>query len=454
MTTDRLQDRPVPAWYDDAKLGIFIHWAAAAIPAYAPVPEVWPLPADNPLAWSHSPYAEAYEDSMAIAGSPTARHHAERYGDLPYAAFVEQFRDDCLRRWDPEAWAELFERAGAGYVVLTTKIEDGFLLWPSAHPNPHRARWQSERDVLGELKAALDARGIRLGFYYCGMDYTFSPGSPGVTSMETFEAAYPRSKEYADYVEAHWRELIERYEPAVLWCDFGYPENADTDTDDLFRWYYERVPDGVVNDRFDEFRLEEKRSHRDFRTYEFKLDFSNSPTERKWEACRGIGYSFGYNREETDADYASSADLLRYFADIVARGGNFLLNMGPTATGEAPWDQARRLSDVGWWLKRYGTAIYGTRRWERPTGTTGDGLDVRYTACDDAVHAIVLGTPGARLELDVRLDEGAEVTLEDRPLPLRWQASEHGTLVELPEPPDEQPAVAFRLSPRDAVHAD
>ena len=452
-----MHERPLPAWFDDAKLGIFIHWGVFAVPAYAPLPERWPLPADDPKAWTHSPYSEGYADLMQNPGSPVAHHHAERYGPgVTYDDFAAQFRDECFPRWQPETWAELFARAGARYVVITTKIEDGFLMWPSAHPNPHKPGWGVERDLLGELRAALSARGIRLGFYYPGLDATFSDHS-GATSLEELDAAYPRGEQFAGYVESHWRELIERYEPAVLWADFGYPADAAASPDELFRRYYERVPDGVVNDRFDEGPDNEQRgSHSDFRTFEFKLDFSNAPTaERKWEACRGIGWSFGWNREETDADYASSADLIRYFADIVARGGNFLLNMGPTATGEPPWEQARRLSDIGWWLARYGGAIYGTRRWERPTGTTGDGLDVRYTASGDAVHAIVLGTPAAaRVELDVRLDDGAEVRLEDRPLPLRWEPSAHGIVVELPEQPDEQPAIALRLSPREAVRAN
>jgi alpha-L-fucosidase len=267
-------------------------------------------------------------------------------------------------------------------------------------------------------------------------------------------AAYPRGREYAVYSESHWRELVERYRPSELWCDFGYPEDAETPAEDLFRWYLEQVPDGVVNDRFGECRLDGATVHSDFRTFEYKRDFSNAPQDRKWEACRGIGNSFIYNRQETDTVYSSSTELLHQLIDIVARGGNLLLNIGPTGAGEIPWLQALRLLDIGWWLRRYGQALYGTRRWERPAGTTGDGLQVRYTASDDAVHAIVLGAPReARVELDVRLYSGAEVTIEQRAAPLSWWPSDHGVRVELPERPDEQPAVALRLAPRAAVRA-
>jgi alpha-L-fucosidase len=99
--------------------------------------------------------------------------------------------------------------------------------------------------------------------------------------------------------------------------------------------------------------------------------------------------------------------LIQELVDVGARGGNLLLNVGPTSPGEIPWLQAR-LADIGWWLRRFGDAIYDTRPWQRPSGTTASGLDVRYTATDDAVHAIVLGTPkAAEVDLDVELDPDA-----------------------------------------------
>jgi alpha-L-fucosidase len=456
---DPLVDRVLPAWFDDAKLGIFIHWTAASIPAFAPLPAggVWPLPEqhDDPRAWSETPYAEAYQDSMAFADNSTARYHAEHYPGLTYDDFVHQWRD-LLDRWDPEPWADLFERAGAGYVVLTTKIEDGFLLWPSSHPNPHLPDWQSRRDVVGELNDALRRRGIRFGVYYSGLDVTFSPVKPPTTSLEDMAASYPRTREYARYVTAHWMELIDRYEPAELWCDFGYPDEAEVTANDLFRHYLERVPDGVINDRFDEWGDGERTgaAHSDFRTFEYKRDFSKSVLTRKWEATRGMGFSFGYNRQETDRDYSRSAQLIHELIDIVARGGNFLLNVGPTASGEVPWLQAQRLVDIGWWLRRYGSAIYGTRTWDRPTGSTADGMPVRFTMSDDAVHAIVLGAPSeAAIELDVRLDPSAEVFLEDQPGALAWRPTGHGVRIVLPEQPDEGPAIALRLAPVGAVRS-
>ena len=197
-----------------------------------------------------NPYVEWYQNSLAIEGSPAALHHAEHHGDLPYEAFVEQFRAN-LEGWDPEPWADLFATAGARYVVLVTKHHDGFCLWPTAHPNPHRSGWHSERDVVGELAGAVRARGMRFGTYYSGgLDWTFG-GTP-ITDLRSLIAAIPQDETYLAYADAHWRELVERYEPCVLWNDIGYPAAADLEG--LFEWYLDRVPDGVVNNRFDMIR--------------------------------------------------------------------------------------------------------------------------------------------------------------------------------------------------------
>src|SRR5690606_3899629 len=108
-----------------------------------------------------------------IPGSPTARHHAEHYGDAPYEDFRHEF-EAGLADWDPEEWADRFAATGAGYVVLVTKHHDGYLLWPSEVENPHRPGWHAPRDIVGDLADAVRARGMRFGVYYStGLDWTF-----------------------------------------------------------------------------------------------------------------------------------------------------------------------------------------------------------------------------------------------------------------------------------------
>ncbi|WP_084000540.1 alpha-L-fucosidase [Actinomadura kijaniata] len=448
--------RPLPAWYDDAKFGVFVHWNPAAIPAYAPLTSVNELgfgAANQPewkqrQLWRLLPYAEMYQNTLAVPGSETARFHAARYGSRPYDAFVEEFRTRSIRDWDPDAWAELFQRAGARYGVLTTKTEDGFLLWPSAHRNPRKARWQSTRDVPGELAAALRRRGVRFGTYYCGgMDWTF--GGLPITDDASFINALPRTPEYLAYTDTHWRELVARYKPSVLWNDYGFIPGKDVPG--LHRDYYRQVPDGVVNDRFDQSgEGGASRVPADFATVEYGE--GTPPANGKWEACRGIGTSFGYNRLETDATYLTPAALIHHLAETVADGGNLLLNVGPTGTGRIPPEQEERLLAVGRWLKAHGHAVYGTRKWQRSRGVTTEGLKVCYTAASDAVHAIVLGVPhGRTVDLDLRLTRGVTAhqgTARDR---LRWENTPHGTRVTLPARPRDKEAFTLRFAPPAAV---
>ncbi|HEV2369353.1 MAG TPA: alpha-L-fucosidase [Acidimicrobiales bacterium] len=341
--------RRLPKWFDEAGFGIFVHWTAASVPAYAPVgPSPFELAASGgwERAMAYSPYVEWYQNSLAIPGSPVQRHHRETYGDVAYDEFVATFLAG-IERWDPAPWASLFAEAGARYVVLVTKHHDGVLLWPSAIPNPHReGAWQSRRDVVGELAGAVRAAGMRFGTYYSGgLDWTF--GGLPITDLASLMAAVPQTPQYLAYADAHWRELIDRYRPDVLWNDIGYPGAADLDG--LFSYYYERVPDGVVNNRFDFVRQTSNVIHCDFVTPEYSTDAD--PSGRKWEVCRGIGTSFGYNAQETEEDYLSAEDLIAMLTDVTARGGNLLLNVGPMAHGVIPVEQVERLRSIGRWLE-------------------------------------------------------------------------------------------------------
>jgi len=435
--------RALPSWFDDAKLGIFVHWTAASVPAFAPVTDSpFDLAAEG--GWAEamrcSPYVEWYQNSIAIEGSPAAQHHAAVHGNRPYDDFVAQFLAGHAG-WRADPWADLFERAGARYVVLVTKHHDGVLMWPSATPNPHKAGWGSGRDLVGELAAAVRARDLRFGTYYSGgLDWTF--GGIPMTDFSSMFTAIPQTPEYLAYADAHWHELVDRYRPDLLWNDIGYPAAADLPA--LFDDYYAAVPDGVVNNRFDWIGQTAGTVHCDFITPEYSTKGS---AERKWESTRGIGTSFGYNREEGDDSYLSPDALVRMFVEIVAHGGNLLLNVGPNADGSIPWAQAQRLLALGWWLRTNGGAIYGTRPWTRIEGVTADALEVRFTTRDGVVYALVLGTPdSARVELDVTPAPDAEVRLlgHDRTLP--WRATAVGCEVTLPARPAEGPALVLSLS--------
>lgn len=346
MSRTTFGDRAVPSWYEEAGFGIFVHWGPYSVPAWAPTGELWKEQRANPrlfaelddAGWLHTmamcPYADWYWNTLCIEGSPTQQHHAEAYGSQPYHVFGEQFADALQSpgaRWDPDDWADLFARAGARYVVLNTKDADGFALYPSEHENPHVKGWQLERDVVGELATACRARGLRFGaFFTAGLDWTFTP--PPVTNPLKIVPAMPDDEEYHRFLSLRIREVIDRYQPDVLWNDMGWP--ASLPHEDVLQHYYERVPDGVVNDRFDQDGVKAGTAHADFTTAEYSAE--PLIEGKKWEMCRGIGWSFGYNANEGPEWHLTVDEVLALRADVNARGGNLLLNVGPTADGSIP----------------------------------------------------------------------------------------------------------------------
>lgn len=415
--------RPLPAWYDDAKFGVFIHWGLFSIPAFAPkvgkISDIFKT--DYPRAVALAPYTEWYENAIKSPDTPSAQFHRETYGDAPYRAFREPFIEG-LKQWDPDAWAEAIAGSGARYVVLVTKHHDGFCLWPSAIDNPNEQGWRTQRDVVGELAAAVRRAGLRFGVYYSGgIDWSFNR-EPLRTLMD-FVGSVPGG-EYPAYADAQMRELVDRYEPSVLWNDISWPDGQDA-LNALFGDYYARVPDGVVNDRWKtptfgarmlrwrparrvldaviQSRMAKAGSetegvvpppvpHSDFRTPEYvRFDTIQA---RKWEATRGMSHSFGFNRNDTEADYESAEHLLGELIDCVSKGGNLLLNIGPHGLdAQVPELQLKRLKAIGAWLRVNGEAIYGAQPWRVADGETAEGTAVRFTCRGARLNVIVLGTP-------------------------------------------------------------
>jgi alpha-L-fucosidase len=450
-TLESLRQHAVPQWFHDAKLGIFVHWGAYSVPGWAVRTERSQFEQAAEKGWeyafAHNPYAEWYLNTLSIDGSPTRDYHNATFGEgFSYDGFAPMF-NAAMRGWDPDAWAALFAAAGARYVVPGTKHHDGFLMWPSARPNPFKQNWHAERDLIGELATAVRGRGMRYGLYYSGgLDWTFQ-GLP-IRSVPEMIAAIPQRDDYARYADAHWRELIDRYEPSVLWNDIGYPDAGASER--LFADYYNRMPDGLVNNRFDFRGTLAGTAHCDFITPEYSTLAEVS--ERKWESCRGIGHSFGYNRNETESDYMSADGLIHLLVDIVSKNGNLLLNVGPTAAGEIPWTQATRLLELGAWLRINGDAIYGTRPWRRAGAATADGIEVRFTQAADSLYAIVLGTPATPTVVipGIVPRDGAIVEQLGYLAPLAWRREGDGVAVELPLAPAPSPGFSLRFSPAPA----
>lgn len=373
MTDAAYQGRACPEWYAKPQLGIFIHWGMWAVPAWAPRGESLTelVKTDYDHAFALGPYAEWYPNAMKVADSPTARHHAEHYGDQPYEAFRAPF-DAAAQAFDAEAWADLFQASGATYVVFVTKHHDGYCLWPTEVENPHRPGWHSQRDFVGELAAAVRKRGMRFGLYYSGgLDWTFF--HTPISNFGDMFACVPTGEDYRAYAKAQVRELVERYKPSVLWNDIAWPDKRDLD--EVFSHYYAHVPDGVVNDRWMgetalfqalkdptalagfnasvKAKLAEREgethsdptTHYDFRTVEYAR--GEGLGDVKWESVRGLGMAFGYNANEEVGDYLDGQGLIDLYRDVTGRGGNLLINVGPRADASIPEVQRTPLLELG-----------------------------------------------------------------------------------------------------------
>ncbi|MFW9866904.1 MAG: alpha-L-fucosidase [Candidatus Thorarchaeota archaeon] len=426
----------VPDWFHDAKLGIFIHWGLFSVPAYAAGKLTLGESEKRGIEehFKNNPYAEWYLNSLRIEGSPTQKYHAENYGEnFSYDDFIPIFNEE-IKKWNPKKMVDLFKKAGAKYVVLVTKHHDGFLLWPSKYPNPKKKNYNASRDLVGELTKNVKLQGLKMGFYYSGaLDWSWNPIP--IKDGKNFVSNGPSEIEYTRYTNNHWYELIDRYDPIILWNDIGYPPS--TNVYEIFAYFYNKHPDGIINDRWRQYHKSEidhpKVRHWDFTTPEYET--MPKITKKKWESTRGIGYSFGYNKLETEEDYLKPDELIHMFIDIVSKNGNLLLNVGPMADGTIPEPQERVILGLGKWLEINGESIYGTRPWIHAEGKTIDNIDLRFTQKDNILYIHLLEKPkGNSLTiLSLTLDKNKKLQLFGTNGNLYWKQDGENIIVSLPE---------------------
>ena len=351
---DALPQR-LPDWFRDAPLGIFIHWGPYSVPAWAePTAELGAVPDD--AGWfAHNPYAEWYFNTIRVEGSPAAEHHREVHGDAPYDDFLDQWDTSDF---DPAAWADLFRRAGADYVVPTTKHHDGVTLWDAPGTGDRNTVCRGpQRDLVGEIATAVTEAGMRFGVYYSGgLDWHVRPTEPLVSGEDVHDLKRPRDDEYGKYCASHVRDLIDRYSPDVFWNDIGWPDEnfhfEEGGLGQLLEHFYTARPEGLINDRF-------AGAHQDFVTTEYQA--GEIPEGLPWENCRGVGLSFGYNQVEDDAQYMTGAQVVRHVVDAVSKGGRVLLNVGPRADGSLHELQVAALESLGEFMAEHKAHLAGSR---------------------------------------------------------------------------------------------
>lgn len=464
-TWESVNEHQIPSWFEDAKLGVFLHWGLYSVPAWAPQTEGIDvlLREEGPSGiFNNNPYAAWYSNSYRVEGSPTYLHHREEYGSRPYESFREEFEAQSQDA-DLTKLVDDVKETGAQYVVITTKHHDGYTLWPSELTHPKLGKFGSKRDLVGELNDAAKDAGLKFGAYYSGgYDWPFND----VLLLEAADSplASPADPAYAEYAEAHLKELVDRYEPSILWNDIRWPGGGDLAKS--LAHYYNTVPDGVINDRWvlgpgHRSRVEELTTralgkvvakfwglvpdslkelkfpegpHADFRTLEYTT-FSEVQ-EEPWEMTRGIGSSFALNRNEAPEKFLTGDELVHALVDAASKNGRMLLGLGPDPSGIIPEYQMRPARALGEWLAVNGEAIYGTRPYSRAEGTRSD---LRYTVKGDALYATVFEKPGSRVVLDVMPAGQAVELIGGGPL----QAEGEGTRLAVTLPSDLEPSPAY-----------
>lgn len=345
-TWESLDSRPIPEWFGDAKFGIFIHWGPYSVPAWSP----------------KGTYSEWYQYWLQSSklfgngdfkGDEVTQYHNKTYGeDFDYYQFGKMFTADLF---NPGQWAQLFEKAGAKYIVLTSKHHDGFTLWPNKEANDRGFAWNSmelgaKRDLVGELSTAVKKTSVKMGLYY--------------SLYEWYHPWWQNDKKR--FVEDHFlpqvKDLVESYEPDILWADGEWDMEAEKwQSKEFLAWLFNesKVKNSIViNDRWGK---GVRKKHGGYFTTEYE---SEAPEFQKpWEECRGMGFSFGYNQNEDVEDYNSPKALTLMLVNIVSTGGNLLLDIGPDARGNIPVIMQERLLQIGNWLNTNGEAIYGTKPW-------------------------------------------------------------------------------------------
>lgn len=465
-TWESVDSRPTPQWFTDAKFGIFIHWGVYSVPAYAPV-----LP--NDLA-----YAEWYWHNTTDGKKPGAKpvdagswaFHKRVFGaDYDYKNFAPQFRAELF---DPNHWAEVFAQSGAKYVALTSKHHEGFALWPSKEASKTWGRpWNSveigpHRDLLGDLSAAVRKRDIHMGYYY--------------SLYEWYNPLWLTDKKR--YVSEHmfpqFKDLVSQYKPDIIFSDGEWEiPSSEWRSPELLAWLFNDSPvkDNVVID--DRWGKETRHKHGGYWTTEYTAGMADM--SHPWEESRGMGFSYGYNRDEELKDYHTGRQLVLMLVDTVSRGGNLLLDIGPAADGTIPVIMEQRLHEIGQWLKVNGEAIYGTKTWkqsrqwskgEQPkvdynerfktkydvaqlAEAPHDGkaaIDAFFTSKESSVYAILPRWPGRNFTVEgIDSSRVKQVSLLGLDEPLKWERQGGGVSIGLPDIPAPllgQPAWVLKVS--------
>lgn len=470
---ESLRKYEVPEWYKDAKFGIFIHWGVYSVPAFG---DEW------------------YPRNMYREGSEEYKHHVATYGPqdkFGYKEFIPMFKAE---HFDPAAWAELFKKAGAKYVVPVAEHHDGFAMYDSGLSDWTAAKMGPHRDVIGDLGKAVRAKGLHFGVSSHRVEHNFFLGVGRSIASDVNDPQYaalygpahtwlmnpwgtPVSNDFT-YVSSAWAndwlaraaELVEKYHPDVVYFDWwiGQP-SIQPNLTRFAAFYYNsslKYGDhlGVID--YKDYAMQEHSAVLDVERGQL-----SDIRPLYWQTDTSVGNkSWGYIKNDT---FKSPEFVVGQLIDIVSKNGNLLLNIGPRSDGTIPESVQQVLLNVGAWLDINGEAIYGTRPWriygEGPTkvvaGTFHDvdtanytAEDFRFTTKDHVLYAIGLAWPvnGEALIRSLAPTPGSEpvrsVALLGSDARLQFEQRPDGLHVQLPAGPAGKYAYALRVAFGGAVH--
>jgi len=463
---ESLEAYKVPEWYMDAKFGIFIHWGVYSVPAF-----------DN----------EWYPRNMYLTDNPVFKHHVATYGpqsQFGYKDFIPKF---TAEKFDANRWAELFRKAGAKYVVPVAEHHDGFPMYDCSLTEWSAAKMGPQRDVVGELAAAVRKQGLHFGasthraehwwFFSGGMTFDSDVKDPRYGGL--YGPAKPRrlpgenqdaqpDKAYLDDWLARTSEIVEKYQPEVLWFDWWIEQP-------VFQPYLERFAAYYYN-RGAQWKRGVAINYK-LKTFPERaavLDIERGQLDAMrplfWQTDTSVSEeSWGYIKNDK---FRTPDSLVDELVDIVSKNGCLLLNVGPKPDGTIPEEAQKILLEIGQWLAVNGEAIYSTRPWkvygEGPTQVVGGSFkdtagksftaeDIRFTAKGDTLYAIALAWPeSGRLTIKslattspLTQREIKTVQLLGSKSPLKWTRNADGLTIELPAQKPCAHAFAFEISPVD-----
>ena len=362
-------------WFDDAKLGIFIHWGIYAVDG---VSESWSF-------------------------------HNEK---VPYEQYMAQAKGFTASKYNPEKWAELIASSGAKYTVLTSKHHDGVALWDTkAGELSIPALTPAGRDVLTPFVEAVRAKGLRLGLYYSLLDWSRDDYPNFTVNNTRYNIADEpaRWQHFVDFNFAQLRELSGAYNPDLYWFDGDWEQTAEAwNAPGIISLIRSYNPGVVVNSRI--------QGYGDYATPEIGVPVAR-PDDRYWELCYTINDSWGFQHKDTN--FKTPYMVLRTFIDCLSNGGNLLLDIGPREDGSIPSEEVKVLKELGRWTSKHAEAVYGTR-----AGIGADCFKEGYTALSKdgtVLYLYVPGKPAGPVELKGVLNDVKSVRVVGKEMTLKYE---------------------------------